>query len=883
MGNSQKIIENKDSIIWLDKNVYNDENKLTYKSYQKKLEKFNFLCFKSVSDLISFIKNNLNYFEFRLFYIVVSGKLAEEFYNEYVKITEKYNIIAASIVYCYKQKYHEKKPYFKDKFLNSGGITCNFDYVVKYILNDECNWDNIHQTYKKYIPEKPNYGDVFMYMNTSKEYELALPILIGNTINSSLIEKGEIKKFQELLLSRYSNSYTKKDIQLIKPSGNKNMDIPLHILSKFFAKFYTSQSIDGNNFYSKLNLDLTNNKFDEYHPFIFLMYDSLNKGYLKSYKKKLYRGGKILKSEFDKIITNKNKCVNNNEKLFYFSKNFLSFSKDEQVAKDPVFFNNQNYGNTVVTVEFIIEKCENEKYFITNIDIESLSNFRTEKEVLILPLTCFEVVKIGDEEEYKNVKYRKIYLSYLDKYLDKIIEKINELNNKSDKKEIDNFFTKSMNSKFGKNVIDCYDKKQKLSLNYCKVLRASPYNNYFLSIIATDFFSKIIVNSKGQIGAHLDDEVPNFLEEYNGSNESKNRITKFFERMSSKFKELDHKTFNNSYSIGFCLGSFLSNFESFVKAPTSAKAFSLASLALGCGLPLIKMIPKIKFIIGVEILNSGINVGMLLNGLNILWGAGVLFGSIFKFHFEHQNRWRVTGLYIAKLSLKTTISIGFSVLGNLACKAACVGIIFLIGAPISPFVTIVAGILGGVLFGALGNYAGNKLTDKIFGKDEFILTSANLYYKYIPEKYRKRGNNPHLQWNKTYLCAGVKSYIIECIINDVDTGMRVINIPNDIFELEECLGYEINQNYPINEFFSEDSTDDDEDGKKFICKKLKKGKKYAGDLVIPYKGIDENAYKIDFIIYGINKEKISSKEWSICRDKESKEKLILVGFVLSVY
>ena len=340
MGNSQKIIENKDSIIWLDKNVYNDENKLTYKSYQKKLEKFNFLCFKSVSDLISFIKNNLNYFEFRLFYIVVSGKLAEEFYNEYVKITEKYNIIAASIVYCYKQKYHEKKPYFKDKFLNSGGITCNFDYVVKYILNDECNWDNIHQTYKKYIPEKPNYGDVFMYMNTSKEYELALPILIGNTINSSLIEKGEIKKFQELLLSRYSNSYTKKDIQLIKPSGNKNMDIPLHILSKFFAKFYTSQSIDGNNFYSKLNLDLTNNKFDEYHPFIFLMYDSLNKGYLKSYKKKLYRGGKILKSEFDKIITNKNKCVNNNEKLFYFSKNFLSFSKDEQVAKNPAFFNN---------------------------------------------------------------------------------------------------------------------------------------------------------------------------------------------------------------------------------------------------------------------------------------------------------------------------------------------------------------------------------------------------------------------------------------------------------------------------------------------------------------------------------------------------------------
>lgn len=113
--------------------------------------------------------------------------------------------------------------------------------------------------------------------------------------------------------------------------------------------------------------------------------------------------------------------------------------------------------------------------------------------------------------------------------------------------------------------------------------------------------------------------------------------------------------------------------------------------------------------------------------------------------------------------------------------------------------------------------------------------------------------------------------------------MRVINIPNDIFELEECLGYDLNNNYQINEFYSDDSTDDDEDGKKFICKKLKQGKKHAGDLVIPYKGINENAYKIDFIIYGINKEKISGEEWSECRDKENKEKLIEVGFVLSVY
>ena len=883
MGNSQKINEEKETIIWLDKNVFNKENEMTYKSYLKRLEKFNFFCLTSVKSVTSFIEKNLNYFEFRLFYIIVSGRLAEEFYNEYVKITEKYNIIASTIVYCSRQKYHETKPYFKDKFLNSGGITNYFDYVANYILNDECGWGNIKQSYKKYVPEETDFGDVFINMNTKREYELALPILIGKTINSSLIEAGEIKKFQNLLLSRYCNSYSEKVLSLIKPSKNKNMEIPLHILSKFFLKFYTSESYNSNNFYRDLNRDLSNNRFDDYHPFIFLIYDSLNKGFIKSYRKKLYRGTKISKKEFDKILYNKSISKNENEKLFYFSKNFLSFSKDEKQAK--IFLGNSN--NDTVTIFFILEECKEENYSVTNLDIESLSDFKTEREVLMLPLTCFEVYKIGEEEMYNNVKYRKIYLNYLDKFYEKIISKIDELrakkNNDENNKEIEEFFTKSMNSKFGKDVQICYEKKHKLSTNYCKILRASPDNNFFLSVIGTNFFTKLIGKSSEHIGAHLDDEIPNLLDEYNGTNHNESRITEFFKSLSKEFDKLDVETLDNTYSIAFCLGNFLTNFESFWKAPTSSKAFSLASLALGCGLPLIKLIPAVKYIIGVKILNTNLNVGMVLNGLNVLWSLGVVCFSVFKFHYEHHKKWKVTGLYFGKLASRVLISVGFSILGTLTCKAIGLGIIILTGAPLAPFVTIVIGILGGLTFGALGNYAGNKLTDKVFGKDEFVLSSANLYYKYIPVKYRKPGNNPHLKWNKTYLCSAVKSYIIECIVDDVNTVMRILNIPNDVFELEECLGYEINPSYKIDAFNSDDSTDDEEEGKKFIIKKLKKGKKFVGDLVIPYKGISENAYKIDFVIYGIDKEKISTKEWLDNRDKETKEKLIQIGFVLSVY
>ena len=73
-----------------------------------------------------------------------------------------------------------------------------------------------------------------------------------------------------------------------------------------------------------------------------------------------------------------------------------------------------------------------------------------------------------------------------------------------------------------------------------------------------------------------------------------NKILDFFK---NELKDLNSNDFNNNYSIGYCLGNFLCNFEAYVKAPTSEKVFSLVSLALGCGLPIIKLIPKIKFII----------------------------------------------------------------------------------------------------------------------------------------------------------------------------------------------------------------------------------------------------------------------------------------------
>ena len=100
MGNKIELDISKEAILWIDENVNKPENKETYKRYLPKLKNFNFISFSSVKNAIDFIKKH-DYFDFRLFYVIVSGSLAENFFNEYVKLSEKKNIVAATTVYCF--------------------------------------------------------------------------------------------------------------------------------------------------------------------------------------------------------------------------------------------------------------------------------------------------------------------------------------------------------------------------------------------------------------------------------------------------------------------------------------------------------------------------------------------------------------------------------------------------------------------------------------------------------------------------------------------------------------------------------------------------------------------------------------------------------------
>jgi len=96
----------KKQIVWIDQNVNNLENKFTLEYLQKVLkDDYKIATLESVNEAFQLfeIKKKV------LFYIIVSGRLAEEYFNNYAEKVIDMNILSASTIYCYNESYHKKK------------------------------------------------------------------------------------------------------------------------------------------------------------------------------------------------------------------------------------------------------------------------------------------------------------------------------------------------------------------------------------------------------------------------------------------------------------------------------------------------------------------------------------------------------------------------------------------------------------------------------------------------------------------------------------------------------------------------------------------------------------------------------------------------------
>jgi hypothetical protein len=223
-------------ILWIDKNMNTFENKSTLEYFKVNLQNFSIKTFESVSYAFKEIKNNKNIYEFNLFYVIVSGSLAEEFFTVYAKETQKINIIAATIVFCKNKIYHSSKPYANDLYLNPGGVVVYFNEVIKYIKSEnDILWHNLVNINKNSIvlpEEKQNFGNTFVYAQTLTD--IALPIILTEIIKKNLIQHMDIINFMSYIFAKYSDN--PEIISLVKPSLEKNIYLPLKKRALFLLR-----------------------------------------------------------------------------------------------------------------------------------------------------------------------------------------------------------------------------------------------------------------------------------------------------------------------------------------------------------------------------------------------------------------------------------------------------------------------------------------------------------------------------------------------------------------------------------------------------------------------------------------------------------------------
>ena len=158
----------------------------------------------------------------------------------------------------------------------------------------------------------------------------------------------------------------------------------------------------------------------------------------------LYRGSFLSKDEINKIKIFLNNKLESLPGAIVFSKTFLSFTKDKNIAYK--FLNNKNKEKILSKVLFILEKDNSIDYSLsTHADIEKLSFFPNEKEVLFFPFSSFEIEYIKDII-LNNEKIYEIKLIYLGKYLKKLQNDKNLINKEI---KIPNCEFKTLIIKFG--------------------------------------------------------------------------------------------------------------------------------------------------------------------------------------------------------------------------------------------------------------------------------------------------------------------------------------------------------------------------------------------------------------------------------------------------
>ena len=338
------------TILWLDPNI---ENKLYYEELNS-LNTYKIKKAKTVDEAMKEIYEMI----FEDVFIIVNGSLFPQFYKEFKNNLNRICIIPKIVILSETPLQGIENNIIGDKFYNLGGIKHDFQEVMQFIKNQEMNQ-------YKFVPKNEEEHLNFEYIDNKDK--LLLPLFFKFLIKFTEIDNN----FHNMLYKKY---YKKsKEMRHFLDSISIFPQIPIEILSKYYVRIYTDEE---SKFYTDLNKSLRKGKKEKYLPYIKILYEGIRlKALPYSKDKELYRGGILPYKEINKIINYKKKdTIEGLPGAIVFSKTFLSFSKDKEVAQYFIDYYSKSLSKKFGKVLFILEREVNIYYNLSNnVDVRNLS------------------------------------------------------------------------------------------------------------------------------------------------------------------------------------------------------------------------------------------------------------------------------------------------------------------------------------------------------------------------------------------------------------------------------------------------------------------------------------------------------------------------------
>ena len=275
------------NVIWIDENYENEENTLNI----HELGEYNQLkikCFKEIDRGMEYIKQ----IQFEETNIIISGELYIQFIKKFIDNLKDIYIIPKIIIFTKNvdrlKNNNEYKKYSDNSFYCLGGIKTTFQEIKEFIIKPLTD---------KVLSREDEGNLTFEYIDCKEQ--LYYPLLYKSLMDTTNIDN--LEAFTNTIYEKHKDNNI-EIADLLKTM--KNIDnVPVELLSKYYARLYTAESVDNkNNFYSNINKDLRENKKDNYLSYIKVLYEGLKtKSLSLASNKELYRGTRLKNKEIERL------------------------------------------------------------------------------------------------------------------------------------------------------------------------------------------------------------------------------------------------------------------------------------------------------------------------------------------------------------------------------------------------------------------------------------------------------------------------------------------------------------------------------------------------------------------------------------------------------